>query len=141
VRPERLIVSFHGMPVRYLTAGDPYHCQCRKTARLLGEWLGLAGDEMVVTFQSRFGPEEWLQPATVGEVARLAREGIRRIAVIAPAFAADCVETLEEIRGEIAHAFAAAGGERFTYIPCLNDRDDHIAMMAAIAGRELQGWL
>ncbi|RMF36413.1 MAG: ferrochelatase, partial [Alphaproteobacteria bacterium] len=140
-RPDALVVSYHGMPKRYLEAGDPYHCQCRKTSRLLRERLGWAPEEVITCFQSRFGREEWLQPYTVEEVARLARAGKRRIAVIAPAFSADCLETLEEIRVEIRAAYMEAGGEEFTYIPCLNDQPDHIEMIAGIAERELQGWL
>lgn len=140
-RPDRLVASFHGMPERYLTEGDPYHCQCRKTARLLAERLGFAPDELVVAFQSKFGPEEWLKPYAVEEVARLAQAGHKRIAVISPAFSADCVETLEEINQEIQHAFRAAGGTDFTYIPCLNDDPAHIEMMVAILERELAGWV
>jgi ferrochelatase len=140
-RPERLVVSYHGVPKRYLLEGDPYHCQCLKTTRLLRERLGFPREEIVVTFQSRFGPEEWLQPYTVDEVARLAETGTKRIAVIAPAFAADCVETLEEINGEIRESFLHAGGETFTYIPCLNDGPDHIAMMLAILEKEMSGWV
>jgi ferrochelatase len=140
-RPDVLVASYHGMPERYLREGDPYHCQCQKTSRLLRERLGLAEDALVTTFQSRFGSEEWLKPYTVEEVARLARAGKRRIAVVAPAFSADCVETLEEINGEIRESFVHAGGEEFTYIPCLNDRPAHIAMLQAIVEREAAGWL
>ena len=104
-RPDLLVTSYHGMPERYLREGDPYHCHCRKTTRLLRERLGCPSGEVVVTFQSRFGREEWLKPYTVEEVARLAQAGKRHIAVIAPAFAADCVETLEEIQGEIREHF------------------------------------
>ena len=128
------------MPERYLTEGDPYHCQCRTTSRLLRERLGWSEDAMVVSFQSRFGPEEWLKPYTVEEVARLAGAGKRHVAVIAPAFSSDCVETLEEINGEIRESFLHAGGEAFTYVPCLNAEPAHIAMMAAIVERELGGW-
>jgi ferrochelatase len=140
-RPEVLVASYHGMPERYLREGDPYHCHCRKTSRLLRERLGFGGDELVVTFQSRFGREEWLKPYTVEEVARLAQAGRRRIAVIAPAFSADCVETLEEINGEIRDAFLHAGGEEFAYIPCLNAEPAHVEMIVAILERELAGWL
>ncbi|NAZ37747.1 ferrochelatase [Rubellimicrobium sp. CFH 75288] len=141
--PERLVVSYHGMPERYLTqGGDPYHCQCRKTSRLLREALGWPEGRMVTTFQSRFGREEWLKPYTAEEVARLAREeGVRRIAVVAPAFAADCVETLEEIRGEVAESFEEAGGHGFHYIPCLNDDPAHLDALEGIILRNLGGWL
>jgi ferrochelatase len=140
-RPDLLVTSYHGMPERYLNEGDPYHCQCRKTTRLLRDRLGFAEEEVVVAFQSRFGPEEWLKPYTVDEVARLAEAGKRRIAVIAPAFSADCVETLEEIAGEIRESFLHAGGEEFTYVPCLNADPAHIEMMVAVLERELAGWL
>ncbi len=140
-RPDVLVTSYHGLPQRYLTEGDPYHCHCRKTSRLLAERLGLAPGEMAVTFQSRFGPEEWLQPYTVEEVARLARGGKRRIAVIAPAFSSDCVETLEEINQEIRESFLHAGGEEFIYIPCLNDDEAHVDLIEAVVGREAAGWL
>jgi ferrochelatase len=140
-RPDILVTSYHGMPERYLAEGDPYHCHCHKTTRLLRQRLGEGFGEVVVSFQSRFGTEEWLKPYTVEEVARLAQSGRRRVAIMAPAFAADCVETLEEIREEIRLAFLAAGGEEFTYIPCLNARPAHVEMMAAILERELAGWL
>jgi len=140
-RPDVLVTSYHGVPRRYLVEGDPYHCQCQKTTRLLRERLGFAKDEVVVTFQSKFGPEEWLQPYTVEEVARLAGAGARRIAVMAPAFSADCVETLEEINEEIHESFVEAGGERFTYIPCLNADPAHVDMMVAILQREMAGWV
>lgn len=140
-RPDILVVSYHGVPLRYLMEGDPYHCQCQKTTRLLKERLGWADTDLVTTFQSKFGPEEWVGPATVDHVADLARSGKKRIAVIAPAFSTDCVETLEEINEEIKESFEEAGGTEFIYIPCLNDRDDHIAMMAEIVAREAAGWL
>ncbi|MBU2999259.1 ferrochelatase [Roseovarius nubinhibens] len=140
--PEMLVVSYHGMPQRYLTQGDPYHCQCQKTTRLLRERLGWDTDRITTTFQSVFGPEEWLRPYTVEEVARLARdEGKTRIAVIAPAFSADCIETLEEINEEIRESFEEAGGESFTYIPCLNDTPDHVAALTAIIRENLGGWV
>jgi ferrochelatase len=140
-RPDILVCSYHGMPERYLTQGDPYHCQCRKTTRLLRERLGWDEAAITSSFQSRFGPEEWLKPYTVEEVARLAQAGKKNLAIIAPAFSADCIETLEEINEEIRHSFVAAGGDTFTYIPCLNDDDAHISALAEIAGRELAGWL
>ena len=140
-RPDLLLTSYHGMPVRYLAEGDPYHCQCQVTTRLLRDRLGFPSDEVVIAFQSRFGSEEWLKPYTVVEVARLASAGKRHIAIMAPAFSADCVETLEEIDGEIREAFLHAGGETFTYIPCLNAGADHVDMLVAIVERELAGWL
>ncbi len=141
-KPEKLVVSYHGMPQRYLTEGDPYHCQCQKTTRLLKERLGWDDSRIASTFQSVFGPEEWLRPYTVEEVARLAREeGKKRIAVIAPAFSADCIETLEEINEEIRESFEEAGGESFTYIPCLNDDDAHIRALSTVIQDNLKGWL
>ena len=139
--PDKLVCSYHGLPQRYLMEGDPYHCQCQKTTRLLKERLGWPDERIATTFQSQFGPEEWLKPYTVEEVARLAEAGTRRIAVIAPAFSADCIETLEEIREEIRESFEAAGGESFTYIPCLNDDDAHIAALTATIERNLSGWM
>ena len=141
-RPDILVCSYHGLPKRYLMQGDPYHCQCQKTTRLLKERLGWDDSQIVTTFQSRFGPEEWLQPYTVEEVARLARdEGKRNIAVIAPAFSADCIETLEEINEEIRESFEEAGGKSFTYSPCLNDDDAHIEALAGVISANLSGWL
>ncbi len=139
-KPDVLVASYHGVPQRYLMEGDPYHCQCQKTSRLLKDRLGWTDGDIVTTFQSRFGPEEWLQPYTVEEVARLAKAGKRRIAVIAPAFSADCIETLEEINEEIRESFEHAGGESFTYIPCLNDDDAHMAALAEVIGENLRGW-
>ena len=140
-KPDVLVCSYHGVPQRYLMEGDPYHCQCQKTTRLLKERLGWEDSQITTTFQSRFGPEEWLQPYTVEEVARLAETGKKRIAVIAPAFSADCIETLEEINEEIHESFEEAGGEHFTYIPCLNDEDAHIAALSEIIEENLKGWL
>ncbi|MDN3524266.1 ferrochelatase [Halomonas sabkhae] len=144
--PQALVASYHGVPKRFLDEGDPYYCHCRKTTRLLKEQLGRDGlpldDEAIITtFQSKFGPEEWVGPATVEHVAELARQGIKHLAVVSPAFAADCVETLEEIEEEIRGAFLEAGGETFTYVPCLNARDDHVRALARIAEQELAGWL
>ncbi|MBN2907340.1 MAG: ferrochelatase [Rhodobacteraceae bacterium] len=140
-KPDILVCSYHGVPQRYLTEGDPYHCQCQKTTRLLKERLGWSDDQITTTFQSRFGPEEWLQPYTVEEVARLAEQGKKKIAVIAPAFSADCIETLEEINEEIHESFEEAGGEEFTYIPCLNDDDAHIHALCEVIKTNLKGWL
>ena len=140
-RPEILLCSYHGVPQRYLTQGDPYHCQCQKTTRLLKERLGWDDTEIMTTFQSKFGPEEWLQPYTVEEVARQAKAGKKRIAVCAPAFSADCIETLEEINEEIKESFVHAGGESFTYIPCLNDDPTHIQALSNVIEENLRGWL
>ena len=139
--PDILVCSYHGVPERYLTQGDPYHCQCQKTTRLLQERLGWAKGRVITTFQSKFGPEEWLNPYTVEEVARLAGDGKKKIAVMAPAFSADCLETLEEINEEIRESFEAAGGKDFTYIPCLNDDTAHIDALAEVVEENLAGWL
>ncbi len=139
--PDLLVTSFHGLPRRYLLAGDPYHCQCQKTARLLRETLGWPEEKLQIAFQSLFGKEEWLRPYTVEHVAALAKQGRKNLAIIAPGFAADCVETLEEIQEEIREAFEDAGGKKFTYIPCLNAGDEHIDLLADIAARELAGWV
>jgi ferrochelatase len=141
-KPDVLVCSYHGMPQRYLTEGDPYHCQCQKTTRLLKERLGWDDTQIRTTFQSVFGREVWLKPYTVEEVARMAsEEGIKNIAVCAPAFSADCIETLEEINEEIKESFEEAGGEDFTYVPCLNDDPAHINALTGIINRNLRGWL
>ncbi|UWR96060.1 ferrochelatase [Phaeobacter inhibens] len=140
-KPEILVVSYHGMPKRYLMQGDPYHCQCQKTTRLLKERLGWTDTQITTTFQSVFGPEEWLKPYTVDHVATLAKDGKKNIAVIAPAFSADCIETLEEINEEIRESFEHAGGEDFLYIPCLNDDAEHIDALSGVIERNLKGWL
>ncbi|MEM6386038.1 MAG: ferrochelatase [Pseudomonadota bacterium] len=140
-KPDILVCSYHGVPKRYLLEGDPYHCQCQKTTRLLKERLGWQDTDIITTFQSRFGPEEWLKPYTVEEVARLAEDGKKNIAVCAPAFSADCIETLEEINEEIKESFEEAGGEHFTYIPCLNDDDAHISALSEAIEESLFGWV
>jgi ferrochelatase len=140
-RPDILVCSYHGLPQRYLTQGDPYHCHCQKTTRLLKERLGWDDTQIITTFQSRFGPEEWLKPYTVEEVARLAARGTTNIAVCAPAFSADCIETLEEINEEIKESFEHAGGESFLYVPCLNDDDAHIEALSDVIRENLRGWL
>jgi len=139
-RGERLLMSFHGVPKRTLTLGDPYHCACRKTGRLLAERLGLADDQYVITFQSRFGKAEWLQPYTSATAQALARQGVRRLDVICPGFVADCLETLEEIALEVRADFQQAGGAEFHYIPALNEAPSWIAALADIAERHLSGW-
>jgi len=139
--PQRLIMSFHGMPERCRAEGDPYACQCHRTARLVREALGWPEERLMVCFQSRFGSEEWLKPYLDETLERLPKEGITRIATISPAFAADCLETLEEIAVEGRRSFLEAGGEKFTYIPCLNDSDRHLALLESLARRELAGWI
>tara|TARA_A200000113_G_scaffold79470_1_gene70505 strand:+ start:3121 stop:4185 length:1065 start_codon:yes stop_codon:yes gene_type:complete len=142
VKPEVLVCSYHGVPKRYLMQGDPYHCQCQKTTRLLKERLGWKDTDIITTFQSKFGPEEWLKPYTVDEVARLVEEENKKsIAVIAPAFSSDCIETLEEINEEIKESFEEAGGGEFTYIPCLNDNNAHISALSSLIEKNLNGWI
>lgn len=139
-RPDRLVLSFHGMPRRTLALGDPYHCECLKTGRLLADRLKLAADFVVVTFQSRFGNAEWLTPYTEPTVVAMARAGIGRVDVACPGFVSDCLETLEEIDQEARAAFVAAGGTAFGYIPCLNDQHEWIAALAGVAIRHMEGW-
>jgi len=139
--PEKLILSFHGIPQRYAEAGDPYPRQCEHTARLLAEALGLEEDRWQLTYQSRMGREPWLQPYTSATLEALAREDVRQVQVLCPGFAADCLETLEEIAMENRDIFLAHGGERYGYIPCLNDRPDHVEALAAIARSHLGGWI
>jgi ferrochelatase len=136
--PDRVLASFHGMPERTLHLGDPYHCHCRKTARLLGEALGR---ELTVTFQSRFGRAKWLEPATDRVLAALPVQGVKRIAIVAPGFAADCLETLEELAIRGREQFLAAGGTNFAYLPCLNDSPPGLEMLRSIIARELEGWV
>lgn len=140
-RPEVIVASFHGMPESYLRKGDPYYCQCARTARLLREKLGFDEKQMPMTFQSRFGPEEWLKPYTDETVKSLAGRGVKSIAIITPGFAADCLETLEEIAMENAAVFKDAGGRNFAAIPCLNDSDDGMGVIRRVAVRELAGWI
>jgi ferrochelatase len=139
-RPDKLVLSFHGVPRRTLALGDPYHCQCLKTGRLLAERLKLRDGMMTVTFQSRFGKAEWLRPYTEPTLVELARQGVGHVDVMCPGFAADCLETLEEIDQEARAAFLAAGGKEFGYIPCLNDQHEWIAALAGIALKHMQGW-
>lgn len=139
-RGERLVMSFHGVPRRTLELGDPYHCECHVTARLLAERLGLSPGEWLVTFQSRFGKAQWLQPYTEPTLQRLAAEGVKRVDVTCPGFVSDCLETLEEIAMEAKEAFLHAGGERFEYLRCLNDSPAFVAGLAGLAERHLAGW-
>jgi len=137
-KPQRLLLSFHGMPQRTLELGDPYHCHCRKTARLLGERLAIPTD---VGFQSRFGRAKWLEPATEDLLAAYPGQGVTRLAIAAPGFSADCVETLEELAIRGRDSFVKAGGERFARLDCLNDSPEGLAMLEALVRRELAGWL
>ncbi|MEE2950285.1 MAG: ferrochelatase [Pseudomonadota bacterium] len=139
--PERVIASYHGIPQSYFRKGDPYHCHCHKTTRLLRERLGWPEGRLMTTFQSRFGPEEWLQPYTDKTVEALPKEGIKRIAVLNPGFVSDCLETLEEIAGEAGEIFHEAGGEKFSHIPCLNDSEPGMDVIEAMVRRELTGWI
>jgi ferrochelatase len=139
-RPDKLVMSFHGVPKRTLLLGDPYYWECQKTARLLVTQLGLAPDEYVVSFQSRFGKAEWLQPYTAPTLIKLAKKGIGRVDVMCPGFTSDCIETLEEIAMEAKHDFLTAGGKEFHYIPALNESPDWIGALADIAEHYMAGW-
>lgn len=141
--PDRLLFSFHGIPLRYFRGGDPYHCLCHETARLVAARLGLADDRWEVAFQSRFGREEWLKPYTDKTVQAMARAGIGRLDVVSPAFSADCLETLEELDGLNRELWIAAGGrsEDYRYLPCLDDRPDHVRFLAGLIERNLAGWV
>lgn len=138
---EKLLISFHGIPKRYFENGDPYPCHCRKTARLLAEALDLREEQWLLSFQSVFGKEEWVKPYTAEQLKQWGSEGVENVDVICPGFAADCLETLEEIKVENRDYFVEAGGKELRYIPALNDRDDHIAMLAKLVRDECSGWL
>jgi len=135
-----LLMSFHGVPERTLQLGDPYHCECFKTARLLAERLGLDKDQYKVSFQSRLGRAKWLEPYTEPTLIAMGRAGVKRVDVVCPAFTSDCLETLEEINMEAREAFLHAGGQEFHYIPCLNDEADWISALGEITQQHLQGW-
>lgn len=137
---DKLLFSYHGIPLRYLHKGDPYHCECYKTSRLIAEKLGLNKDEYLTVFQSRFGREEWLKPYTDATLKSLPSQGIKSVQIVCPGFAADCLETIEEIGEENREYFIAAGGEKYQYIPALNARDSHIDMLAGLVKENLQGW-
>ena len=139
--PEVVLASFHGLPREYLNKGDPYHCQCQKTTRLLREKLGWPAERLRITFQSRFGAAEWLQPYTDITIADLAKQGVRRLAVIMPGFSSDCLETLEEIAIRGGETFRENGGEQYAAIPCLNDSDEGMRVIETVVRRELAGWL
>ena len=137
---EKLLFSFHGIPEKGFLAGDPYFCHCHKTARLVAQELGLSDQRWEVAFQSKFGREPWIEPATIDRVQELGRQGLSSLDVLCPGFAADCLETLEEIAITNQEAFHAAGGGSFRYIPALNDRPDHLDALAAIAAQHMAGW-
>lgn len=139
--PEVILASFHGVPKSYLLKGDPYHCHCAKTWRLLREAMGMSPDRLMMSFQSRFGPEEWLKPYTDETVRALAEKGVKRMAIVAPGFSADCLETLEELDGENRHIFEEHGGEKFTYVPCLNESELGMTVIKRLVERELMGWI
>ena len=139
-RPDVLLMSFHGVPRAALDMGDPYHCECQATGRLLAQALGLREEQYRVTFQSRFGRAEWLKPYTASTLAELGKRGTRRVDVICPGFVSDCLETLEEIAIEGKSEFLRAGGRKFHYLPCLNERDDWIQALAEIVASNLPGW-
>ena len=139
--PERILVSFHGIPQSYFDKGDPYYCHCSKTYRLMREAMGWSKERFQMSFQSRFGTEEWIKPYTDETVKGFARSGVRRMVIVAPGFSADCLETLEELDVENRNYFMEAGGEEFAYLPCLNDSDDGMRAIHDVVRRELQGWV
>ena len=139
--PDVILASFHGLPKDYFMAGDPYHCQCMKTARLLAERLKLPREKLQVVFQSRFGKAEWLQPYAQQTVEELPSRGVKKLLMITPGFASDCVETLEEVAIGLKETFEEAGGEKFSVVPCLNDSEPSIAMLDSIVRNELKGWV
>jgi ferrochelatase len=140
-KPQVVLTSYHGIPQSYFEKGDPYHCHCQKTTRLLRQELGWSEKKLRLTFQSRFGPEEWLQPYTEDTVRELAQSSIKRIAIMSPGFASDCLETLEEIAMGVGEAFLESGGERFHFIPCLNDSTAGMRVIRSLVERELSGWI
>lgn len=140
-QPDKLIISFHGTPRASLDKGDPYHCACQKTGRLLAEALALNTNQYTVCFQSRFGKAKWLTPYTATTLMQLGKEQMQRVDVVCPGFVSDCLETLEEIAMEVKDTFVQAGGKEFHYIPCLNERSDWIQALADITCSHLQGWL
>jgi ferrochelatase len=140
-QPELIVASFHGMPQKYVDKGDPYQAQCIATTDALRQRMGLDAPKLLLTFQSRFGFDEWLKPYTDQTIEQLAKDGVRRIAVVMPGFSADCLETLEEIAQENAEIFRHNGGEQFAAIPCLNDSDPGMDVIRQLVLRELQGWI
>ena len=140
-KPDRILIAFHGLPREYLDKGDPYHCHCQKTARLLREKLGLSADYAQIVFQSRFGRAEWLKPYAQDTVEALPAQGVKNLLMISPGFASDCVETLEELAIGLKETFTEHGGTHFSVVPCLNDSPDSIALLARLARDELSGWM
>ncbi len=140
-KPDRILMAFHGLPREYLDKGDPYHCQCQKTARLVRQKLGLSPEHLQVVFQSRFGRTEWLKPYAQETVEDLPGQGVKKLLIISPGFASDCVETLEELSIGLKETFLESGGEDFAVVPCLNDSDRSIAMLLSLTSRELKGWI
>jgi len=140
-KPEKIIASYHGIPQSYFKKGDPYHCHCMKTSRLLREKMGFAEDYLLTCFQSRFGPEEWLQPYTDKTIEALAKDGVKDLAVFNPGFSSDCLETLEEMGVEGKEIFEENGGDNFSFIPCLNDSPEGMDVIETVIRRELQGWV
>ena len=134
-KPDLIVASYHGIPKKYFEKGDPYHCHCQKTTRLISEKFNKT--KIITTFQSRFGPQEWLQPYTDKTLEKLPKEGIKKVLVISPGFASDCLETLEEISIQGRESFEKAGGEKFEFIPCLNDNDDHISLLEHLVEKNL----
>ena len=139
--PDKLVLSFHGIPREYFLKGDPYHCECHKTGRLLAEALALEADRWALTFQSRLGPKEWLKPYTDETLRHLPAQGVNSVQVLCPGFSADCLETLEEIALENKATFMSAGGKEYGYIPCLNDDASHIEMLSNLVLRHMGGWI
>jgi len=139
--PDKIVMSFHGLPRFSLERGDPYYCECQKTARLLAEYLRLTPEQYVVTFQSRFGRTEWLKPYTEASLRELASSGVKTVDVICPGFVADCLETLEEIALECKAAFLSSGGKEFRYVTCLNEESDFIGALRNLASTHIQDWL
>ena len=139
-KPQKLIFSYHGIPKKYHLEGDPYHCFCLKTTRLVKEHLNLSDEEVMTTFQSRFGSQEWLQPYTDLTLKELPNQGIKNIHIISPGFSADCLETLEELKVENKNYFIDSGGENYKYIPCLNDSPEHVKFLVELIIKNTQGW-
>ena len=139
--PEHLLVSFHGVPRRYLLLGDPYHCHCQKTGRLIKEKLNWPDSKFTVSFQSRFGPEAWLTPYTDEKIIELAKTGIKKISIISPGFVSDCLETLDEIKNEALETFKENGGNHLNYISCLNDGKEGISLLSKLIHDNLKGWV